>query len=78
MWEISPTLLCYDMTEPTSTDVALAGLKAKTFHNFGLQIPMGLQGVPHELLNPRISLTPSCGSHGFSQSLTRLIILQFV
>ena len=28
MWEISPTLLRYDTTEPTSTDVALAGLKA--------------------------------------------------
>ena len=28
MWEISPTLLRYDTTEPTSVDVALAGLKA--------------------------------------------------
>lgn len=28
MWEISPTLLRYDTLEPTSTDVALTGLKA--------------------------------------------------
>lgn len=28
MWEISPTLLRYDTTEPTSVDVALVGLKA--------------------------------------------------
>ena len=28
MWELSPTLLRYDTTEPTSVDVALAGLKA--------------------------------------------------
>ena len=28
MWEISPTLLRYDTTEPTSLDVSLAGLKA--------------------------------------------------
>jgi NADH dehydrogenase (ubiquinone) Fe-S protein 1 len=27
MWEISPTLVRYDTTESTSTDVALAGLK---------------------------------------------------
>ncbi|KAF8179877.1 Ndufs1 [Pholiota molesta] len=27
MWEISPTLVRYDVTEPTSIDVALAGLK---------------------------------------------------
>ncbi|KAH7883116.1 Ndufs1, NADH-ubiquinone oxidoreductase 75kD subunit (775) [Phlebopus sp. FC_14] len=27
MWEISPTLVRYDVTEPTSTDVALAGLQ---------------------------------------------------
>jgi NADH dehydrogenase (ubiquinone) Fe-S protein 1 len=27
MWEISPTLVRYDVTEPTSVDVALAGLK---------------------------------------------------
>ncbi|ETW77526.1 hypothetical protein HETIRDRAFT_389115 [Heterobasidion irregulare TC 32-1] len=27
MWEISPTLVRYDTTEPTSVDVALAGLK---------------------------------------------------
>lgn len=27
MWEISPTLIRYDVTEPTSVDVALAGLK---------------------------------------------------
>ena len=27
MWEISPTLIRYDTTEPTSVDVALAGLK---------------------------------------------------
>ena len=28
MWEISPTLIRYDVTEPTSTEVALTGLKA--------------------------------------------------
>jgi NADH dehydrogenase (ubiquinone) Fe-S protein 1 len=28
MWEISPTLVRYDVTEQTSADVALAGLKA--------------------------------------------------
>ncbi|KAF5325337.1 hypothetical protein D9619_010089 [Psilocybe cf. subviscida] len=28
MWEISPSLVRYDVTEPTSVDVALAGLKA--------------------------------------------------
>jgi len=28
MWEIAPTLVRYDVTEPTSIDVALAGLKA--------------------------------------------------
>ena len=28
LWEISPTLVRYDVTEPTSVDVALAGLKA--------------------------------------------------
>ena len=27
LWEISPTLVRYDVTEPTSVDVALAGLK---------------------------------------------------
>lgn len=27
LWEISPTLVRYDVTEPTSMDVALAGLK---------------------------------------------------
>lgn len=27
MWEISPTLVRYDTTEPTSVDVALVGLK---------------------------------------------------
>jgi NADH dehydrogenase (ubiquinone) Fe-S protein 1 len=27
MWEIAPTLVRYDMTEPTSVDSALAGLK---------------------------------------------------
>lgn len=27
MWEISPTLVRYDITERTSVDVALAGLK---------------------------------------------------
>lgn len=27
MWEISPTLVRYDALEPTSVDVALAGLK---------------------------------------------------
>jgi NADH dehydrogenase (ubiquinone) Fe-S protein 1 len=28
MWEISPSLVRYDITEPTSVEVALAGLKA--------------------------------------------------
>jgi NADH dehydrogenase (ubiquinone) Fe-S protein 1 len=28
LWEIAPTLVRYDVTEPTSVDVALAGLKA--------------------------------------------------
>lgn len=28
MWEISPTLVRYDVVEPTSVDIALAGLKA--------------------------------------------------
>ena len=28
LWEISPALVRYDVTEPTSVDVALAGLKA--------------------------------------------------
>ena len=28
LWEISPTLVRYDVTEPTSHDIALAGLKA--------------------------------------------------
>ena len=27
MWEISPTLIRYDVTEPTSTEVTLTGLK---------------------------------------------------
>ena len=27
LWEISPTLVRYDITEPTSVDVSLAGLK---------------------------------------------------
>jgi NADH dehydrogenase (ubiquinone) Fe-S protein 1 len=27
LWEISPALVRYDITEPTSVDVALAGLK---------------------------------------------------
>ena len=27
LWEISPALVRYDVTEPTSVDVALAGLK---------------------------------------------------
>lgn len=28
LWEISPTLVRYDVTEPTSVEIALAGLKA--------------------------------------------------
>lgn len=28
MWEVSPTLVRYNVTEPTSQDVALAGLKS--------------------------------------------------
>lgn len=27
MWEIAPTLVRYDATEPTSSEVAIAGLK---------------------------------------------------
>ena len=27
MWEISPTLIRYDVTEPTSTETVIAGLK---------------------------------------------------
>jgi len=27
LWEISPTLVRYDVTEPTSVEIALAGLK---------------------------------------------------
>ena len=28
MWEVSPNLVRYDVTEPTSLEVALAGLKS--------------------------------------------------
>ncbi|TFK32160.1 NADH-ubiquinone oxidoreductase [Crucibulum laeve] len=38
MWEISPTLVRYDVTEPTSTDIALAGLKALAAKTTGAKI----------------------------------------
>lgn len=38
LWEISPTLTRYDVTEPTSVDVALAGLKHLCVKTTGAQI----------------------------------------
>ncbi|KAF9462257.1 Ndufs1, NADH-ubiquinone oxidoreductase 75kD subunit (775) [Collybia nuda] len=38
MWEISPTLVRYDVTEPTSAEVALAGLKALSVRTTGAKI----------------------------------------
>ncbi|KAF8965801.1 NADH-ubiquinone oxidoreductase [Flammula alnicola] len=37
MWEISPTLVRYDVTEPTSVDVALAGLKTLAGQTSGVK-----------------------------------------
>ncbi|THH19552.1 hypothetical protein EW146_g1634 [Bondarzewia mesenterica] len=38
MWEISPTLVRYDTTEPTSVDVALAGLKTLAAHTASAKV----------------------------------------
>ena len=38
MWEISPTLVRYDVTERTSVDVALAGLKALAKKTSGVKV----------------------------------------
>lgn len=38
LWEISPTLVRYDMMEPTSVDVALAGLKTLAAATAGAKI----------------------------------------
>jgi NADH dehydrogenase (ubiquinone) Fe-S protein 1 len=38
MWEVSPTLVRYDVTEPTSTEVATAGLKALVERTKGAKI----------------------------------------
>ncbi|GBE83478.1 NADH-ubiquinone oxidoreductase [Sparassis latifolia] len=38
MWEISPTLVRYDVTEPTSQDVALAGLKTLVAGTAGAKV----------------------------------------
>ena len=38
LWEISPTLVRYDVTEPTSVEVALAGLKNMAAKTTGAQI----------------------------------------
>ena len=38
MWEISPTLVRYDTTEPTSVEVALAGLKTLAAHTGGAKV----------------------------------------
>ncbi|KAI0062525.1 NADH-ubiquinone oxidoreductase [Artomyces pyxidatus] len=38
MWEISPTLVRYDTAEPTSVDVALAGLKTLEAHTAGAKV----------------------------------------
>ncbi|KAF8652650.1 hypothetical protein AX16_004282 [Volvariella volvacea WC 439] len=38
MWEISPSLVRYDVTEPTSTEIALAGLKALQNQTTGAKI----------------------------------------
>ena len=41
LWEISPTLVRYDMTEPTSVDVALAGLKTLAATTAGAKVSGG-------------------------------------
>lgn len=38
MWEISPSLVRYDVTEKTSVDVALAGLKSLSNKTTGAKI----------------------------------------
>lgn len=38
MWEISPTLVRYDVTEPTSTVVALAGLRTLAAGTAGAKV----------------------------------------
>ena len=38
LWEISPTLVRYDVTEPTSVDVALAGLKVIVNKTAGAEV----------------------------------------
>lgn len=38
MWEISPTLVRYDTTEPTSIEVVLAGLKAMAAGTAGAKV----------------------------------------
>jgi NADH dehydrogenase (ubiquinone) Fe-S protein 1 len=38
MWEVSPALVRYDITEPTSTDVAMAGLKVLATKTTGAKI----------------------------------------
>jgi NADH dehydrogenase (ubiquinone) Fe-S protein 1 len=38
LWEISPTLVRYDTTEPTSVDVALAGLKTLAAKTAGAKV----------------------------------------
>jgi NADH dehydrogenase (ubiquinone) Fe-S protein 1 len=42
MWEISPALVRYDITEPTSTDVAVAGLKVLAEGTKGAKISGGV------------------------------------
>lgn len=38
MWEVSPALVRYDITERTSTDVAIAGLKALAARTTGAKV----------------------------------------
>jgi len=38
MWEISPALVRYDITEPTSSEIALAGLKSLAVRTTGAKI----------------------------------------
>lgn len=38
MWEISPTLVRYDITEPTSAEVALAGLRTLAAKAAGVKL----------------------------------------
>ncbi|KAF8227511.1 NADH-ubiquinone oxidoreductase [Tricholoma matsutake] len=42
MWEISPALVRYDVTEPTSTDVVVAGLKVLAARTMGAKISGGV------------------------------------